>query len=89
MLKSQKDASGAFFMSNNYEEAEAQIQKAIRLNPDDLELRLADAKFRAMSGRKLTSRKLVNLATTPKELPTQKRCLHSSDTTKPVSKCKW
>jgi tetratricopeptide (TPR) repeat protein len=53
MLKSQKDASGAFFMSNNFEEAEAQIQKAIRLNPNDLELRLADAKFRAMSGQQI------------------------------------
>jgi tetratricopeptide (TPR) repeat protein len=53
MLKSQKDASGAFFMSNNYEEAEAQIQKAIRLNPNDLELRLADAKFRSMSGQQV------------------------------------
>ena len=53
MLKSQKDASGAFFMSNNYEEAEAQIQKAIKLNPNDLELRLADAKFRSMSGKQV------------------------------------
>jgi tetratricopeptide (TPR) repeat protein len=53
MLKSQKDVSGAFFASNNYEEAEAQIQKAIRLNPDDLELRLADAKFRSMSGQQV------------------------------------
>lgn len=53
MLKSQKDASGAFFLDNNYEEAEAQIQKAIQLNPNDLELRLADAKFRAMSGKQV------------------------------------
>jgi tetratricopeptide (TPR) repeat protein len=56
MLKSQKDASGAFFASNNYEEAEAQIQKAIRLNPNDLELRLTDAKFRAMSGKQVDLR---------------------------------
>ncbi len=53
MLKSSKEASGAFFMDNNYEEAEAQIQKAIQLNPNDLELRLADAKFRAMSGKQV------------------------------------
>jgi tetratricopeptide (TPR) repeat protein len=53
MLKSQKDASGAFFVDNNYEEAEAQIQNAIRLNPNDLELRLADAKFRSMSGKQV------------------------------------
>lgn len=49
--KAQKDASGAFFVSNNYEAAEAMIQQAIRLNPNDMELRLADAKFRAMSGK--------------------------------------
>ena len=51
--KAQKDASGAFFVSNNYEAAEAMIQQAIRLNPNDMELRLADAKFRAMSGKQV------------------------------------
>ncbi len=51
LLKSQKDASGAFFVSNNYEEAERYIQRAIQLNPNDLELRLAEAKFQAMSGK--------------------------------------
>lgn len=51
VLKAQKDASGAFFMSNNYEAAEGMLQQAIRMNPNDMELRLADAKFRAMSGK--------------------------------------
>lgn len=51
--KAQKEASGAFFVSNNYEAAEAMIQQAIRMNPNDMELRLADAKFRAMSGRQV------------------------------------
>lgn len=49
--KAQKEANGAFFVSNNYEAAEGMIQQAIRLNPNDMELRLADAKFRAMSGK--------------------------------------
>ncbi len=58
LLKSQKEASGAFFANNNYEDAEAVIQNAIRLNPNDLELRLADAKFRAMSGQQIDLSKL-------------------------------
>ncbi len=51
VLKAQKEAGGAFFMSNNYEAAEGMIQQAIKMNPNDMELRLADAKFRAMSGK--------------------------------------
>src|SRR6185503_13156530 len=45
VLKAQKEANGAFFMSNNYEAAEGMIQQAIRMNPNDMELRLVDAKF--------------------------------------------
>jgi len=51
MLKAQKDADGAFFVSNNFESAEALIQRAIQMNPNSMELRLADAKLRAMSGQ--------------------------------------
>ena len=53
VLKAQKEANGAFFMSNNYEAAEAMIQQAIRMNPNDMELRLVDAKFRSMSGKQV------------------------------------
>lgn len=49
-LKSEKESGGAFFASNDFEAAKAQIQKAIQLNPNDMELRLADAKIRTMSG---------------------------------------
>ena len=51
MIKAQKEANGAFFVSNNYESAENFIQRAIQLNPNNMELRLADAKLRAMSGQ--------------------------------------
>lgn len=51
VIKAQKDADGAFFLSNNYESAEGLIQRAIQLNPNDMELRLADAKLRAMAGK--------------------------------------
>jgi tetratricopeptide (TPR) repeat protein len=50
MLKSQKEASGAFFVSNNFEAAERMVQQAIKMNPNNLQLRLADAKLRALSG---------------------------------------
>lgn len=49
-LKAQKESGGAFFSSNDFEAAKAQLQRAIQLNPNDMELRLADAKIRAMSG---------------------------------------
>jgi tetratricopeptide (TPR) repeat protein len=49
-LKAQKETGGAFFSSNDFEAAKGQLQKAIQLNPNDMELRLADAKIRAMSG---------------------------------------
>ncbi len=51
VLKAEKEAQGAYFLSNNYESAEGYIQKAIALNPDNLELRLAEAKLDAMSGK--------------------------------------
>ncbi len=49
-LKSAKEASGAFFVSNEFEEAQRQLDQAIALNPDDMELRLAAAKLRSMAG---------------------------------------
>jgi tetratricopeptide (TPR) repeat protein len=51
VLKAQKESSGAFFASNNYEGADALIQRAIQLNPNNLELQLAEAKLQAISGK--------------------------------------
>lgn len=51
VLKAEKEAQGAYFLSNNFESAESYVQKAIKLNPDNLELRLADAKLKAMFGQ--------------------------------------
>ncbi len=50
-LKAQKEATGAFSMSNEWEKADQQLQQAIKMNPNDLELRLAEAKLRALSGQ--------------------------------------
>ena len=49
-LKSAKEAGGAFLVSNDYETAKRNIDKAISMNPNDMELRLAAAKLRSMSG---------------------------------------
>jgi tetratricopeptide (TPR) repeat protein len=57
MLKAQKEATGAFFVSNNFEAADRLVQKAIQMNPNNLQLRLAEAKLRALSGQS------VNLTT--------------------------
>lgn len=49
-LKANKEATGAFFVSNEYESAKRMLEQAVRLNPNDMELRLAQAKLRALSG---------------------------------------
>jgi len=49
-LKANKDASGAFFTSNEYQSASSLIDQAVAMNPNDMELRLAQAKIRSMSG---------------------------------------
>jgi tetratricopeptide (TPR) repeat protein len=49
-LKANKEATGAFFVSNEYESAQRMIDQAVRMNPNDMELRLAQAKLRSMAG---------------------------------------
>jgi tetratricopeptide (TPR) repeat protein len=52
-LKSNKEATGAFISSNEYESASKLIDQAVQMNPNDLELRLAQAKLRALSGARI------------------------------------
>ncbi len=59
-LKANREASGAFFASNEFEQAQTLIDKAVAMNPNNMELRLAQAKMRALSGAK------VDLANLPK-----------------------
>ncbi len=51
-LKAQKAAVGALLASNDYDLALKTLDEAIKLSPDDLELRLAQAKLMAMAGAK-------------------------------------
>lgn len=68
VIKAQKEATGAFFMSNNYEAAEGMIQQAIAMNPNDMELRLIDAKFRSMSGKEVDLSKLGTPTSDPERI---------------------
>ena len=49
-VKATKETSGSFLASNEYENAKNSLDKAIKLNPNNLRLRLAAAKLRALSG---------------------------------------
>ncbi len=49
-LKANKDATSAFFVSNEYENAKGMIDKAVAMNPNNMELRLAQMKMRIMAG---------------------------------------
>ncbi len=49
-LKANRESSSAFFTSNEYQSAAALIDQAVQMNPNDMELRLAQAKIRSMSG---------------------------------------
>lgn len=52
-MKANKEANSAFFTSNEYDNARNYIDQAVKMNPNDMELRLAQAKLRAMSGEKI------------------------------------
>ncbi|HEY9786940.1 MAG TPA: tetratricopeptide repeat protein, partial [Candidatus Obscuribacterales bacterium] len=50
-LKTQKETAGAFMASNDYESADQLISQAISMNPNSMQLRLAQAKLRSLSGQ--------------------------------------
>ena len=64
-LKSQKEAAGAFISSNEFEKAKAMINKAIAMNPNSMQLRLAQAKLRALAGEKVDLSTVSNPQTDP------------------------
>lgn len=49
-LKSQKQTTGGYFGDNDYENAERLIKRAVEMNPNDMRLRLAQAKLLALAG---------------------------------------
>lgn len=52
-VKAQKESAGSFLMSNEFENAKTSLEKAIKLNPTNLRLRLAMAKLRALAGEEV------------------------------------
>lgn len=74
MLKSQKEASGAFFVSNNFEGAERMVQQAIKMNPNNLQLRLADAKLRALSGQPVNLQSMGTPTNDPERIAYAQAC---------------
>jgi tetratricopeptide (TPR) repeat protein len=52
-MKANKEATGAFMTSNDFDAARGMIDQAVKMNPNDMELRLAQAKVRAMSGEEI------------------------------------
>ncbi|MGD9681303.1 MAG: tetratricopeptide repeat protein [Candidatus Obscuribacterales bacterium] len=49
-MKANKEATSAFFVSNEFESAKKMIDNAVSMNPNNMELRLAQLKLRAMAG---------------------------------------
>lgn len=52
-LKTQKEGQSAFFATDDFENAEQNIKEAMALAPNNMVLRLADAKLRALSGQEV------------------------------------
>ncbi len=67
-LKAQKDSPGSFLLSNDYENAEIALQRAIRLRPNDLRLRLALAKLHSLSGEPVNLAKVGTPTSDPERI---------------------
>jgi tetratricopeptide (TPR) repeat protein len=52
-LKAQKETTGGYFGANDYEDAQRMLDTAVQMNPNDMRLRLAQAKLRALSGEEV------------------------------------
>ncbi|MBS1995582.1 MAG: tetratricopeptide repeat protein [Cyanobacteria bacterium SZAS LIN-2] len=49
-LKAQKETTGGYFGDNDFDGALTMIDRAVQMNPNDIKLRLAQAKLRALAG---------------------------------------
>lgn len=73
-LKAQREASGAYFASNDCAKANILVQRAIKANPSSVELRLVDAKLKALSGQVVNVAK-IPLPQSDAERPAYAECL--------------
>jgi tetratricopeptide (TPR) repeat protein len=74
-LKAQKETTGAFVGSNDFERAEDSIKRAISMHPDDLQLRLALAKMQALSGQTVDLGAVGNPTNDAERLALAQACL--------------
>jgi tetratricopeptide (TPR) repeat protein len=58
-LKAQKATVGAMLQSNDYDTANKALAEAVKLNPNDMELRLAQAKLNSLSGAVVDPTKII------------------------------
>jgi tetratricopeptide (TPR) repeat protein len=52
-MKANKETTGGFFGDNDYDSAISMLDKAVQMNPNDIRLRLAQAKLRMLSGEEV------------------------------------
>jgi superkiller protein 3 len=57
-LKAQKETTGGYFGDNDFDDALQMIDRAVQMNPNDIKLRLAQAKLRALSGEEVDLSKI-------------------------------
>lgn len=52
-MKAQKETTGGYFGDNDFDTALQMIDRAVQMNPNDIKLRLAQAKLRSLSGEEV------------------------------------
>jgi len=52
-LKAQKETTGGYFGDNDFDHALSMIDRAVQMNPNDIKLRLAQAKLRSIAGEEV------------------------------------
>ena len=52
-MKAQKDTTGGYFGDNDYDQALQMISRAVQMNPNDIRLRLAQAKLQMLAGEQV------------------------------------
>ena len=57
-MKAQKDTTGGYFGDNDYDQALQMISRAVQMNPNDIRLRLAQAKLQMLAGEQVDLSKL-------------------------------
>lgn len=67
-LKCQKETSSAYISDNGYQRAEQLIANAVKLNPNNLELHLAQAKLQLLAGKPYDSAQVIKPTNDPERI---------------------